>query len=83
MTEHDDTQERAPWAIRYGLPVGGAAVLLGLAIAAAFGGTTDWGYAIPIGLVLGGTVLIAGRIALRRRGISVTRWIDDYWSREE
>lgn len=82
MPRHEDI-DRAPIVFRWGLPFGGAVVLLTLAVGAAFGGTSDWSLAIPIGLVGGGLALGVIWIALRRRGISVTGWLDDYWSGED
>lgn len=77
-----DDRERAPAALRYGLPLGAIAMFFGLVIAAAFTGTADWGLALPIGLVLGGAVVAALWFVIRRRGHTVTGWIDDYWTRD-
>ncbi len=74
--------ERAPAILRYGLPVGVVVTFLGLAIAAAFTGTADWGLALSIGLILGVMVVVALWLVVRRRGHTVTGWIDDYWTRD-
>ena len=83
MDHEDQTEDRAPAALRYGLPFGAMALFLGLVTAAAFTGTADWGLAIPIGLVIGGIAVVGIAIALQRRSLSITGWIDDYWSRED
>ena len=74
--------ERAPAILRYGLPIGAVVTFLGLAVAAAFTGTADWGLALPIGLILGGLVVSVLWLTVRRRGHSVVGWIDDYWTRD-
>lgn len=74
--------ERAPAVLRYGLPAGGVATFLALAVAAAFTGTADWSLAAPIGLVLGGIVVLVLWVVVRRRGSTITGWIDDYWTRD-
>jgi uncharacterized membrane protein len=83
VTETDPIEERAPALIRYGLPFGAVILFLGLVTAAAFTGTARWSIAIPIGLVIGGLALTALRLIMRRRGIAITAWLDDYWTRED
>ena len=78
----DTEPGRAPAVLRYGLPFGVVVTFLGLAIAAAFTGTADWGLAVPIGLILGGVVVFSLWLLMRRRGHTVVGWIDDYWTRD-
>ena len=83
MSNDPSPPERAPAALRFGLPSGAVVAFLGLVIAAAFTGTARWGLAIPIGLTIGGATLVLVGLALRRRGVKVLEWIDDYWNRED
>lgn len=78
----NEAPERAPAILRYGLPIGAVVLFLGLAVAAAFTGTADWGLALPIGLILGGLVVLVLWLVVRRRGHGVIAWIDDYWTRD-
>ena len=82
MSETEPQDERAPAALRYGIPVGGVVLFLGLVVAAAFTGTADWGLSLPIGLIIGGLVVLGVWWVLRQRGVSITAWIDDYWTRD-